>query len=624
MLQDIRKNAQGTAAKIIIGLIVVAFAFFGIESILLGGGDNSIAEVNGEGISEFDLQQAINNQKRSLLTMMGESIDPAMLDDDRIRPTALDALVKRTLMKQMADDLALGVSEREIGAVVANMEAFQEDGAFSPERYRATLASAGYTPGLFKASLHDDLLVGQIGSGLVGSEFVTPAELAASVSVVTEQRDLRYLTIPRDKFLPDEPPTQDAVQEWYAAHSQEYMTEESVDLEYIELTPDDFRQPVPEDAIVEAFELSQQGIEYRPRSRVSHILFTGDGELGAEEGLARAQEALAEGTKFAEVAGMFSDDVGSASSGGDLGYTSGDTFPEEMEEAISALEVGEVSGPVKTDAGTHLILVTERTESSPPELDAELRAQLKEQLQLEEARAELLRVVEDLRDLAFNAEDLKGPARQLDLVVEEAEGVSRQNGPGVFEQQSLRTAAFSEEVLKNGHNSEVIELAAETFVVLRVLRHHEPELQPLEEVRASIEADLAEEATRRALQSEAEQLLARLREGAAIDALATEKNYQWQVEIAAERRNLTLPPEVLERAFELPIPEPGGSVSDITFTSNGDAVVVELFRVTPGTVAALSDAERSQLTQGLAGQSGGLVNAELQSAMRNRAEVVVR
>lgn len=624
MLQDIRKNAQGTVAKIIVGLIVVAFAFFGIESILLGGGDNSIAEINGEGISEFDLQQAINNQKRSLLSVMGDSVDPALLDDDRIRPMAMESLVQRTLLRQTAEELSLGVSEREIGSTVASMEAFQDNGVFSPELYRVTLANAGYTPSLFKASLHDDLLVAQIGTGLAGSEFVTPSELAASVAVVTEQRDLRYLTIPRDAFEDVAAPTDDEVQAWYDEHTDLYMTDETVDLEYIELTPEDFRRPVDEAAIVEAFEAIAATAGSGARSRVSHILFTGDGELSLAEGLARAQQELAAGTSFADVAKMLSDDAGSAGSGGDLGYTSGDAFPEEMEAAIGELAVGVVSDPIETDAGTHLILVTERTEGEAPVLDDELRAQLREQLELQEARAELLLVVEDLKDLAFNAEDLSGPAEELGLSVERADGVSRLRGAGVFQQQALRTAAFSDEVLQTGHNSDVIELAGETFVTLRVLQYHEPQLRPLEEVRATIEAALLEQATHEALRQEAERILAELRAGRAIDALAAETGYAWQVEIAAQRRNLTMPPEVLNRAFELPAPEEGGAVSDIAFTSAGDAVIVELFRVTPGSVETLPEAERRQLTRGLAGQTGGLLNAELQSAIRGRAEVLVR
>ena len=159
MLQDIRSNIQGPAAKIVIGLIVIAFAFFGIESVLFGGGGSGVAEVNGEDISPQELQQAINNQKRRLISMMGENLDPAMLDDEVISPRALDSLITRRLLMQSAQEMDLAVSERELGRMIAGMEQFQIDGKFSPEMYKSALANAGFTPASFKQTLREDLLV---------------------------------------------------------------------------------------------------------------------------------------------------------------------------------------------------------------------------------------------------------------------------------------------------------------------------------------------------------------------------------------------------------------------------------------------------------------------------------
>ena len=135
MLQDIRQNIQGTAAKIIVGLIVISFSIFGIESILLGGGGGGVAEVNGEEISPVELQQAVNTAKRRLIGMMGDNVDPAMLDDERLTPQALEGLIARKLELQSAEELGLAVSEREVGAIIGGMEQFQIDGKFSPEMY---------------------------------------------------------------------------------------------------------------------------------------------------------------------------------------------------------------------------------------------------------------------------------------------------------------------------------------------------------------------------------------------------------------------------------------------------------------------------------------------------------
>jgi peptidyl-prolyl cis-trans isomerase D len=624
MLQDIRKNSQGTVAKVIVGLIVIAFAFFGIESILLGGGDNGIAEVNGEPITEPELLQAINNQKRQLMGMMGDALDQSMLDDDRLRPAAMESLVSRKLLVQSAQDLGLRVSERELSEVITRMEPFQIDGTFSEVRYREALAGAGFTPGLFKANMHNDLVVAQLSSGLVGSEFITPAEFSSSVAVLAEQRDLRYLTIPREKFLADGEPAEQEIQAWYDDHQSTYLSKESVDLDYLELRIDDYREPVTEEAIQEAFDLSRDNYEFKPRSRISHMLFTGDGELSASDVVVKAQELLSGGSLFAEVASQLSDDAGSASTGGDLGYTTGETFPEEMESVIEALEVGAVSGPVETDAGTHLLLVTERTEGKEAELDGELREQITQELQLTEARAELLRVADLLRDLIFNAEDFTTPARELGLEVQIVDGVTRTGREGLFASDALRKVAFSEEVLVARHNSEVIELSGEQFVAVRVRQHDKPVAQPLDEVRDQVKFAVVEDRANAKVTSEAVAAVRLIRDGGSVEEIAVNQGYDWQVELGMDRRSTSLPPAALTKVFVLPAPPEGGANSDYVLTAAGDAVVIELIRVAPGNIDSLADSERLQLSQGLVAQSGGLINAEFQRSLRARADITVR
>jgi peptidyl-prolyl cis-trans isomerase D len=625
MLQDIRKSTQGPAVKIIIGLIVISFAAFGIESILLGGGGNSVAEVNGEEVSAFELQQAVNTAKRRLISMMGDNLDPAMLDDERLTPQALDGLISRKLELQAAQDLGLAISEQQIGAVVGGMEEFQIDGKFSPELYTSLLSESGYTPAYFKQSLTGDLVIGQLRSGLAGSDFATPSELGATARIVAEQRDIRYLTIPVDRFRQETEVGDEEVAAYYEANRDNFMTAETVSLDYIELRPEDFYQPVDESALREAYELEKNSYAYATENRVSHILFEEREGESAEEQQARveaARDALDAGTEFAEVAGQYSDDVGSASAGGDLGFSSGDAFPEAMEEAIAALEVGAVSEPVETEAGIHLILVTERREGEAPDFD-QLRSQLESRLQEDEAIVELLRVVESLRDLSFNSEDLSAPAEELDLTVERSEPVTRNEPEGLFSSPALLEAAFSEEVLDNGHNSEVIELAGQHFVVLRVHTHNLPEVRPLDEVRDDIAARISEEMSRDAVRVEAERLLAELRDGASVESLANERGLEWQVELGADRGNPNVPPQVLARAFQLPRPGEAGSQVDYALLPGGDAVVIELSRVSAGGIDSMNAADRERLAQQLRSEYGGLLDAEYRNGLRASAEINV-
>jgi peptidyl-prolyl cis-trans isomerase D len=622
MLQDIRQHIEGPTAKIVVGLIVISFAFFGIESILVNGGGNEVAEVNGESIYPQELQQALDTQKRRLLAMMGDKLDPAVLDDDRLRPQAMESLINRKLLMQSAAALKLAVSEREIGTLVGSMEQFQVDGTFSPDLYKSVLSGAGYTPSYFKQSLHDDMLLNQLRSGLAGTEFVTPAEQELNAHVIWEQRDLRFFTIPIEKFTSSSPVTDAQIEAYYGAHQDDFQTPESVDIDYLELALEDFRQPVEESAILEAYELSKQEAQFKTQNRVSHILFESNGEADSKQRITLAQEKLTAGVTFAEVAKEFSQDVGSADKGGDLGYSSGDTFPESMEAAIAQLEPGVVSDPVETEAGTHLILVTERKKGEQPSLE-EVRKQLQEKIQADEARIALLRTVESLKDLAFNAEDLGYPAKELGLTVKQADKVTRSQNEGLFSNPVLIEAAFSEEVISSANNSEVIELAADKFVVVHVRKHNAPEVKPLTSVRDEVVAAVAGELARAAIAAEADRALELLRGGLAADQYASAQGYKLQVELGVDRRNSTVPPVVLHRVFSLPTPAADKTATDSIMAPNGDAIVVELLRVAAGDYKALEQAEREQLQQILNSESGSLINDEFQRGLRERADITV-
>jgi len=620
MLKDIRQHVQGTTAKIVVGVIVITFALFGIESILVSGGGNEIAEVNGKPVYPQALQAAIDSQKRRLIAMMGENLDPAMLEDDRLRPQALEALINRELLMQSAANLDLAVSEDAIGKFVVGMEQFQIDGVFSPEAYKSVLASAGYTPALFKQTLREDMLTNQLRSGIAGSEFVTPAELAANAEVLSEQRDLQYLTIPKETQSFDSAFSNEQIESYYQSHQDQFQTPESVDLDYIELTLDNYRQPVEESAIREAYELAVQDAQYQTQNRVSHILFE-DGN-SAPERIAQAQAALAAGTAFADVARKFSDDKGTAGKGGDLGYSSGQTFPEPMESAIQLLEPGVVSEPVKTDAGTHLLLVTERKPGEKPSLE-ELREQLVDSLQADEARVTLLRNVESLRDLSFNADDLAYPAKELGLTVKQENAVTRSQNEGLFSNQALLDAAFSDDVLASGHNSDVIELKGDQFVVLRIRKHNAPEIKPLSAVREEVTAALAEEIARAALTAEASKVLDQINSGVELDVLQNAAKYQIQTELGVSRSNTTVPTPILQRAFELPVPGAGQTVADYKIMPNGDAVIIKLLGVQTGAYKSLPETEQMQLERAVTGELANLADAEFQNGLRESAEITV-
>jgi len=623
-LQSLRDGTQSKAIKVLIFFIVLSFAGFGLESLLPGGAGTSVAEVNGTEISPEELQIAIENQKRQLMQILGDSVDPAMLDDDRLRPRALDNLIDRQLLLQEAESRGLAATDAAIGRVVASVDAFKVDGRFSPDQYKVVLANAGLTPERFRRSQSQELLLSQLEMALMGSDFVTPLELAAAADVTAEERDVRYLLVDEQSIRDAIVITDEAVEVAYEAGQAEYVTEEQVIAEYVVLSVADFTAPVDPSVLDEQFEAVKNDYQVSEQARVSHILLIqGDDESTSDYAgrVDQVAQRLASGDDFATLASELSDDIGSAALGGELGFTDGTTFPEPMETAIAGLASGEVSGAVVTEAGTHFIRLEERITGEAADYAA-LRAELEASIQLSNAQQALLGAVDSLRDLSFNSVDLKGPANALGVEAQRSAPVSRTAGEALFASPAVRKALFSEDVYVLGNNSEVIELGNDQFVALRVAEKIAPKQLALEEVadgiRASLKAE-ALEAKRQALQEEVRALLA---QGESMESIAATKGWEWRVELDARRTGSLLPREVAQAAFRLAF-TPGIDVTRVSLPGE-QLAIIELAEVTEGAVANLSAAEQDVMLEQLAALKGQVSALEFRQALRANGQIITR
>ena len=624
MLQSMRDGAQSTGAKVIIGLIILSFAGFGLESILPGGAGTSVAEVNGTEISPIELQQAIDAQKRQLMQIFGERIDLAMLEDDRLRPSALETVIQRQLFVEQAKALELVASDKEIGRAVTAIEAFQVEGEFSPDQYRIVLANAGLSAERFRRSQAQDIVLGQLQDAIVRTDFATPTELAAAANVQIEERDVRYLLIDKATIKDALNIDEIDVEAFYADSQGRFVSEELVTVDYIELILEDFFKPVPDSVLMEQFEAVKDGYQVSTQARVAHILLMQQDAETATEYQARIDEVgarLAAGEDFAEVAADASDDVGSAGFGGELGFTDGSAFPEPMENAIVALEVGAISAPVATDAGTHFIRVEERIAGENAEFES-LREELALAIQESDAQRELLSVVEILRDAAFNAPDLSGPSELIGVDVKQSAPMSRTTGRDLFAQARLRDAIFAEEVYLAGNISDVIELNSGHFIAVRIANKIPSTQLPLAEVADEIRVVLEAEAMSNALATLTGALQTRALKGESIEDLAKSDGYEWRVELAARRNNVMLPREVLNAAFSMPVTATQ-TLRAVELPGN-QLALVQLARVRSGDISELSDGDVAQLARETTSSSQQMAFLEFRKALRNNAEIVTR
>ncbi|MFQ3200994.1 MAG: peptidyl-prolyl cis-trans isomerase D [Zhongshania sp.] len=590
MLRNIRNNIQGTAAKVIIAIIIVPFALFGIDSLFNSSAPSAAAVVNGEKISAAELQQAITLQKRRLLSMMGDQIDPAMLDDAMLRKPALNTLIKQQLLLQAAKDENIEISTAQLNATIATMPQFQEDGRFSQERYQQVLRLQGYNGSFFKQLLSSDLIIQQLSTAVVGSAFITDAELARSVGLLYESRDFHFINLPLAAYTQNISVSDEEISVYYVANTDSFLTEEEVRFSYIELTEAQFYKPVSEDQVQAEYQRLVNTSNAQAEREAAHILIDITDGRSRETALAELKKIRADivaGANFGDEANKYSVDAGSAMSDGLLGFTSGDSFPIEFEEALANLTVGELSPVVETEAGLHLIKLVSLRKPEVPSFDR-ARLEITEQLREQKARPRLVGAVDTLKNLVFNAESLAMPADEMQVEIQLVDWRSKQSDEGLFAYPAVKQAAFNAELRNQGLNSDVIELSSERYVVLHIEEYKAPEPKALESVKADIKLILAENKAEAAAEIKAQSLLAVLAAGARAEDVAKQQGLTWDAIINGKRSDINIDAAVRNQAFSMSRPQSQASVSTLR-KNNGDRVVLQLLDVRYGDISALKE-----------------------------------
>ncbi|WP_299310436.1 SurA N-terminal domain-containing protein [uncultured Halomonas sp.] len=558
MLQSIRDRSRSWGAKIIVGAVVVTMALFGVESLvgLFGGGGDEIAKVNGEPITRQQLELEVQRAIRS------GQVPPEQ--ERALRAQMLDQLITDRLLTQYAEEGGLHLSEEQLDQIIVSLPEFQDgQGRFDSELFRNRLASAGYTPMAFREELRVDMKRQQLQQGLAFSDFTLPSEQETLAALQRQTRTFRHAALSADALEGAVEVGEADVQAYYEANAENYRRAEQVRLEYVIID----RQEMAADVEIDEAELRDAWRERTADAdrRIAHIMLTFNGERSrdqAVEELEAVRQRLADGESFADLALEVSDDTVSAEQGGDLGVISQGFFGDSFDEAAFGMEEGEVSGIVETDNGLHLLTVT-GLERQPFE---SMRDELQRELALSRVSGEFNQRVQRLIDESFAADDLQSVADDIGLALQESDWVSREGAEGVLSEPGVMSQAFSDDVLQERFNSEVIELDTDRRMVLRVVEHRDATTLPLEEVRDEVEASVAANLRRQALSEVAEERLAALRAGESLEL-------DWQrAEGVGRQEDQGLSRALVDAVFRLPAPE--GDAPVYGRAVDGDRVVL--------------------------------------------------
>ena len=620
MLQTIRDNSQGVVAKIIIGFIIGIFALFGAESIVGGFlGSNNVASVNGEDITEQELAVSIQN----LMASMGANV--ADFDEELIREVALNQLIEDKLLMQAAQESGMAISDDSVDRQILRTPQFQIGGVFDNEMARRTMAAQGYTPQAYRQLLAESMMMGQLANAYAATSFVTDADLQRIAELQTQTRDFRYLSIPLGNRTLGQAVEPESIEAYYEQNPEQFTSPEQVSVAYVMLDKDAIFDEIEVDeaTVMERYEADRDAAVADVERRAAHILF----DLGSgseEEVIARANEVKARidaGEDFGELAREFSVDEASAAEDGDIGFTDGSVFPQEMESALAALEVGEVSDPVVSEFGVHLLKLTEYdAQDYPPfeEVEERLRRELS-QARVDELYFSRL---ESMANLAFENFDLQAINEELGLEIQQSAFFGREGGSSaVTSDPAVIEAAFSPEVLEEDLNSDLIELGETRAVVIHLAEHRPSALQPLEDVRADIAVELRTQMEQEQARAVGEQILAALQAGESIDSFVQQESLEWSEREGVRRGQFDINTEIVANVFSMPAPAENDSELAGFQLNNGAYVVIELQSVNAGSLDELGEDQRQQLAAAMLENRGRSVFSALLSNLQEEASI---
>lgn len=570
MLEKIRDGSQGVIAKGILVLVILSFAFAGVSSYLGSTSDVPAAEVNGDKITKAELEQAYQSERARMEQQLGEMFAALSADErylESIKQSVLERLVADKLIDQAAAAMGLRVSDEQIIAAIKSEPAFQTDGKFDNDRYQAILRQLGYQPQTFRSMMRVDMTRRQLTAALVGTEFVLPGEAKQLAELQGQTRDIRYLVVDSAPYLANASVTDEQVKNYYDANQGQFMSPEKVSLEYVELNAADFAKDskvTEEEAQAYYDEHKTQYVSNEKRLAAHILIGPGSDEAAAKAKAEDLAKQLDNGADFAELAKANSEDTLSAEQGGKLDWFEPGVMDPSFDTALFALQKGQHSTVVKTDFGFHIIKLLDVQPGTTVPF-ADVKTKIIAQLQEKKAVDQFYSLQSKLADTSYEVPDtLAETAKVVGVEIKTTPLFSRDDVPAALNKPDVVKAAFSDSVMRQGLNSEVIELEPNHVVVIRMKEHHDAGTMPLAEVKADIAERLKQDQANAAARAKAEELMAQVKAGAAdVSLIAKAKLGRGAQDLDAA---------IVTKTFQMPTPS-AAPVVDTVALANGYAVI---------------------------------------------------
>jgi len=616
MFDAVRNNKR--IVQIFLALITLPFAFFGVDSYMRNSGaGNDVAKIGDVKITQQQFQQNLREQQDRLRAQLGDKFDPKMLDQPEARKAIIDDMINQRLLMVEAGKQRMFASDEAVRQTIASIDAFKVDGKFSTERYEAALRAQGMSPAGFEAQLRQDLTLQQLAGAIGQSGIVARAVSDRLLALQTEKREILEFRLNADSYLDKAKLADDAAKKFYDENSKQFEMPEQAKAEFVVLSMESIgSQLAVTDAEVKAwYDGNKERFRQAEERRASHILIASE-KLGKDKAKAKAEELLQQIRKnpgaFEDLAKKNSDDPGSASKGGDLGFFGRGMMVKPFEDTTYALKDGEISGVVESDFGFHIIKLTGIHAAKEKPL-ADVKAEIEAELKKTGASRKFAEAAEAFSNMVYEqADSLKPVADKFKLTVKQSDWLGRQANPanGPLGNAKVLAALFSDDSVKNRRNTEAIEIAPNTLVAARIVDYKPTALQPFDSVKPAIETMLKRKEAQALAAKDGEARLEALKKG--------EDKLSWGAAKTVSRLEARmLPPSAAQAVFRMDTAKLP-SYTGVEVPGNG----YSLFKLTKVIAGEQLDAERKKA---MLQQLGNLVaQEEVQlylAALRSRYKV---
>lgn len=630
MLQALRAKSSGLIAKILFGAIVVTFSFFGIESYFVTQTQSFVAKVGDLEITQDEFRQDYDQFRQAQLRMMNGAVDASFFEQPAIKRNRLEGLIDQKVILVANDELGIAVPPQQLREEIIKIPAFLVDGQFNEDRYRSTLMSIGKSPMQFQNDIAESIATRVLPVAVASSAFVTEAEVNDYLRLNGQQRGIRFVTLAKPE-LADANVSDEQAGAYYEAHKAEFMNPERVSLDYLEMDAAtlDVDLVPDESTLRDRYEKEKNRFVSNEQRLASHILVKVGGNGSPEEqkkALAKAEDLAKQaraGKPFAELAKTSSEDLGSKGLGGDLGWLDKDMTDPAFEAALYALMKGEISDPVLSSEGYHVIELrdirpgsTRSFEEVRDELATEYGETERERLYTEKAGRLVNLTYED-------STSLESAAKELGMTVQKTGLFSRAGGEGIAANPAVLKAAFSDSVLVQGNNSDKIDLGPNHMVIVRVSQHQAATPKPLAEVRDEITGQVRAERLAKQAKDRADALFERLKSGTSLQAIADELKVPLQDQPSVTRQTVNVNSSLVRAAFELPRPVAGTDSYQQVELGADEFALMQLVSVSDVDPTAVDAGSRSAARSMLEQESASVAARNFVAALRAGMKIKV-